>query len=170
MPFSLRTAAVSGALCVLAATGTAGPASADSSSPECVTATAQVAAARTAVADARAALHAVHRPMGQVVADERKAARTEVRTSREALREQQRKAARTHDKAERKALQAQIKAERADIRHGSRLLESRRALLAQVKADRKAAQAALATAVAALRDARAAVETACGDTTEPETP
>jgi hypothetical protein len=169
MPFSLRAAAVSGALSLLVATGAAaGPASADSSSPDCVAATAQVATARTAVLAARAAVHAVHRPIGQVVADERKAARVEVRTSREALRAQQRKAARTHDRAERKALHAQIKAERADIRHGQRLLDSKRALLAQVKADRRAAQAALATAVAALRDARAAAAQVCTDTPEPE--
>ena len=169
MSLSLRTVAVSGALSLLVATGAAaGPASADSGSPECVTATARVATARTAVLEARTALHAAHRPAGQVVADERKAARAEVRTSREALREDQRKAARTHDKAERKALRAQIKAERADIRHGNRLLESKKALLAQIKAERKAAEAALQTAVTALRDARAAAVAACADTTEPQ--
>jgi hypothetical protein len=171
MSLSLRSVAVSGALCLLVATGAAaGPASADSSSPECVTATAQVATARAAVLEARAALHAAHRPVGQVVADERKAARAEVRTSREALRQDQRKAAHTHDNAERMALRGQIRTERANIRHGNRLLESKKALSAQIKVDRKAAQAALRTAVAALRDARAAAATACADTTEPTEP
>jgi chromosome segregation ATPase len=170
MPFSFRTAAVSGALCLLVAAtaGAAGPASAGDTSPDCVSATAQVTTARDAVQAARAAVRAAHRPLGQVMVDERKAARAEVRTSRAALRGQQRKAAHTRDRAERKALQAQIKGERADIRHGTRLLDSKHALLAQIKADRKAAKAALRTAVAALRDARAAATQACADTTEPD--
>ena len=129
MPFSLRSATASGALCLLVATGAAAaPAGADPVSPDCATATAQVAAARTAVGEARSAFHAAQRPLGRLLAEERKAARVEVRTSRAAIRQEQRAVARTHDRAERKALREKIRAERADVRHGNRLLESKRAL------------------------------------------
>ena len=96
-------------------------------------------------------------------------ARTEARTSRSALRTLHRQAAATHDAAARKTLRAQIKAERADVRHSMRLLSSKTALRNQVKAERKAAKQAFTVARGALATARHAAEQACGEAT-PEPP
>jgi hypothetical protein len=144
-----------------------GPATADvpPPAPECVTATAHLATAKADFAAARKAFVATTKPLGKLLGAERTAARTEVRTSKVAIRQLQRQAAKSHDKAARATLLAQIRGERADIRHSTRLLESKAALRAQARADRKAAKSAFVAARSALKTARSAVDTACPDTT-----
>jgi hypothetical protein len=169
MTFSVRSIFVASTVSALFATGAAtGPASAAQTAPtaECVVATAQVAAARTDAEAARKTFVASTRPMGKLIAAERAAARTEVRTSTAALRRLERELRTTHDKSARKARQAQIRAERADLRHANRLLDSKVAVRAQVEAERKAAKTAFTAAKAALAAARVTAEGACGDTVE----
>ena len=167
MPITIRRALVGGAL-TAAALGalTVGPAVADTTtpSPDCVSATAAVSTAKSDFVAARKAYVATHKPLGQLLAAERTAARTEARTSRVALHQLRRQLKATHDQAGRTALQAQIAVERADIRHSTRLLESKAALRAQALADRTAAKAAFATARAAYVAAQDAAASACGDT------
>lgn len=167
MTFTIRRALVAGALsaAALGAT-TVAPAMADdtSPSPECVTATAQVATAKAGFVAARQAFVATNKPMGKLLAAERLAARAEVRTSQIAIRQLQHTAAKTHDKAARATLVAHIRAERADIRHSTRLLDSKAALRAQALADRKAAKTAFAAARAASETAETAADAACTDT------
>jgi hypothetical protein len=171
MPLTIRRALVGGAM-TAAVLGTVGigPAIADDTtpSPECVTATAAVATAKTDFATARKAFVATNKPLGKLLAAERTAARTEVRTSRLAIHQLQKQAAKLHDQTVREALRAQIAAQRADIRHSTRLLASKAALRAQALADRKAAKVAFATARAAYVAAEIAAVSACSD--EPSTP
>lgn len=150
-------------------TSVAGPAMADDTapSPECVTATAQAATANSDFVAARKALVATNKPLGKLLAAERTAARAEVRTSRTALRQLHQQATKTHDKAAREALRARMCVERADIRHSTRLLESKVALRAQVRAERQAAKVAF-TARSALEAAQSAVDVACTGTAPPE--
>lgn len=166
MTFILRRALAAGALSAAALGATAvSPAMADdATSPECVTATSQLATAKADFVAARTAFVASNKPMGKLLAAERKAARTEVRTSNIAVRQLQKQAATTHDKATRNALKVQIRSERADIRHSTRLLDSKAALLTQARTDRAASKAAFAAARTAFEGAQNAAEVACADT------
>jgi hypothetical protein len=177
MQLNLRRTLAGAAVSTLLAGGAlvgptlAGPAFADDSAPvpsaACTAATAQVTSARTAVVEARKAYVAANRPLGKLVAAERATARTEVRTSRTALRQLQKQLAKSQDKGTRASLIAQAKKERTDIRHATRLLDSKAALLAQIKADRKAAGAAFAAARTVLATARTAAAQACGGSEAP---
>ena len=165
---ALATTAVSAFLAVGALAGPAAAAPADPAA--CTAATAQLATAQDGFTAARLAVKAANRPLGKLIAAERKEARTEVRTSLAALRSVQKATAKTRDKSARKALLAQAKAERADVRHSTRLLDSKKALLAEIKADRQAAHAAFAVAKTALLDAQTAAAAACADAPEPVEP
>lgn len=147
-----------------------GPAAAEEiagPSVECAAASAELATAKAGAVAARKAFVASNKPMGKLIAAERAAARAEVKTSRTALRQLEGRLSTSHDKAARKALQARIKAERADVRHGNRLLASQAALRAEVKTERAAAKNAYAAARAALAAAHVVAEAACADTVEP---
>lgn len=172
MTHVIRGTAAAGAICALLAGGTvAGPASADTApSAECDTATALVVTARADVVTARHAFTDSRRPMGVLVAAERRAAPNEARTSRIAIGELRQEAQATDDRAVRRALLAEVRSERADLRDSLRLLRSERAVVAEVRADRLAAEQAFAAARAARRDAQAAADVACGETTEPTEP
>jgi hypothetical protein len=166
-----RTLATSAVSALLAVGALAGPAAAAPADPAaCTAATAQLTTARDGFTAARLAVKAANRPIGKLMAAERAEARKEVRTSVAALRQLKKATAKTHDKDARKELQEQARKERADIRHSSRLLGSRAALLAQVRSERAAAKAAFAVARKALHVAREAVETACADAPEPTVP
>jgi hypothetical protein len=169
LPFTFRQALVVGALsaATLGAT-TVTPAMAEdaTASSDCVTATAQVAHARTAFVAARNAFVASNKPLGKLLFAERAAARTELRTAQITMHRLQRQVAKTHDKAARAALLVQVSAERADIRHSTRLLDSKTALRAQALADRAVAKTAFAAARTASEAAEVAADTACGDTTD----
>jgi hypothetical protein len=165
--FTLRRALIAGALSAAALGATAvGPAMADDTAPptDCATATAQVATATADFVAARAAFVATNKPLGKLMAAERTAARTEARTSRTALGELQQQAAKTHDKAARDALRAQIRSERTNIRHSTRLLESKAALRTQARADREVAKDAFAAARSALESAQSTADTVCAAT------
>jgi hypothetical protein len=165
-----RLLAASAFSALVATVGVAGPAAADEVAPtaECATATAELVTAKANVVAARQAFVAMNRPLGKLITAERAAARVEVRTSRTALRRLEGRLGASHDKAARKALEAQIKAERADIRHGNRLLGSKGALLAEIKADRDAANKAFSAAKSARAAAQVIAEAACPDApTEP---
>ena len=126
--------------------------------------TALVAAAETAVADAKAVRLAANRPLGLLMQAERRETRTEVRIAREALQEL-RAEARDRDLTdeERAVLVAAVDEQSAALRHAMRLLESKRALLAEIKAGREEAKAALADARSALAELRAALDACAVD-------
>ncbi|MGA8995298.1 MAG: hypothetical protein WB441_13430 [Nocardioidaceae bacterium] len=172
MSFALRHLLVAGAVSALVAAG-AGPAAADvaPTTTDCDTATAAVATATSDLESARAAFKAANRPLGKVMADERREARTEVRTSTEALRELRRQARATRDRSARHELEDQIKAERRDVARSVRLLGSKRALLAKIKADRAVAKAAFVAAKVSLASAEHDADDVCADpeSSEPTT-
>ena len=126
-----------------------------------------VAAAETAVADAKVVRLAANRPLGLLMQAERREARAAVRAAREALRALRAESRnRELTDEERDALLASVAEQSAALRHATRLLESKRALLAEIKAGRTDAKAALAEARAALVELRAALA-ACTATEEP---
>ena len=126
-----------------------------------------LAAAEAAVVDAKAVRLAANRPLGLLLQAERRETRAEVRAAREALRALR---AQAHDRTlsdeERDALMASVSEQSSALRHALRLLESKRARLAEIKSDRSAAKAALAEARAALVELRAALA-ACTEAEEP---
>lgn len=164
----IRSTLVAGALSTVIAAGVgAGPAAADQPAPsaDCATATTQVTAAKADAVSARKAFVTFNRSMGKLIAAERAEVRTEARASRTALHTLRHQRSTTEDKATRKTLRAQIKGERADLRHSMRLLDSKKALRAQIKAERKAAKQAFTAAKAVLAAARIAAEQACAPET-----
>jgi hypothetical protein len=166
MTLTYRRVLAAGALTAAALGTTAvGPAMADETTPslDCAAATAAVTTAKADFVVARKAFVASHRPLGRLMAAERASAHTEVRTSRATIRQLHKQAASTRDQAIRAALRGQIAEERADIRHASRLLESKAALRIQAVTDRNAARTAFASARAAFVTAQNAATTACGD-------
>jgi hypothetical protein len=136
-----------------------GPASADVTVDCTADNTALLTAAETAVADAKATRLAANRPLGLLMQAERRETRAEVRAAREAVKAL-RAEARDRDLTdeERAALRASLEEQSDALRHALRLLESKRALLAEIKADRAEARAVLADARAALAELRAALE------------
>ena len=108
-----------------------------------------VVSAQAAVSAARADVKAANRPLGKVVAAKRHAAKVELRQSRTELRALRAKA-KTAPLATRKALIQQMRQERRDIAHARNLLTEKRALLAQIKTERRAAHVELKAARAAL--------------------
>lgn len=154
---SLRRGLAAAALSTLAATGVAAPALAATGSTapvsvDCADPAPAVADAKAAVVAARQVFHDTNKPLGQLIAQERTDARTEARSARATLK-QNHQALRNQDLSAggRKDLVAQNRQARHDLRHSTRLLESKRAVLAQIKADRKTARQAWADARANLR-------------------
>ena len=165
---ALAGAAVSAV--ALAALALPGPASADVTVDCAADNPALLTAAETAVADAKAVRLAANRPLGLLMQAERRETRAEVRAAREAikaLRAEARDLALTDE--ERAALLASLDEQSDALRHALRLLESKRALLAEIKAERTEARAALADARTALAELRAALE-ACEGAEEVEEP
>lgn len=123
--------------------------------------------AETAVAEAKAVRLAANRPLGLLMQVERGAARAEARTARAVIRAL-RMEARDRDlsEEERAALLASLEEQSDALRHSLRLLESRRALLAEIKAGRTDAKAALKAVRTALVELRAALD-ACTVVEEP---
>lgn len=168
MPRTIRSALVAGALSTVIAAGVgSGPAAADQPAPtvDCATATTQVTAAKADAVAARKTFVASHRSMGKLLAAERTEARTEARAARAAVHTLRHQRSTTGNKATRKTLRAQIKGERADLRHSMRLLDSKSALRAQINAERKAAKQAFTAAKAVLAAARSTAEQACAQET-----
>ncbi len=168
MTISVRRALAVGAVSALLGTGllTAGAAQAtvdpnlSCANPDAVSAA--VTAAQTAASDARTAfLHATRQPLGHLLAAERAAAKTDRATARVQIRDlrrqlvQLRKGHSPDAAAAVAELRARIAGLTAQVRRDSRLLDSKRALLAQVKSDRTAARAAWKAAKADLVELRA---------------
>ncbi len=130
----------------------------------CADESAAVEDASAAVRAAKDAFVASRRPMGQLLKAERAEARTEIASSRQALKAlQKHQTTGKMDKAARDALRALVRAERADIKSAGRLLASPKVLLAQVKAEQGEAKEAFREARSELKDARADLESCSGE-------
>jgi hypothetical protein len=161
MTLNLRLAVAGGTMTVLALVGgtftSATAAEPACDSPEALHAA--VVSARTDVLLARQAFKAVNRPVAQLLAEQRREARAEVRQSRAAIRVLRHEAHATTSPAERKAIRVQLRAERHDIAKAQRLLRFPKVARAAVKAERIAARAQLVAARRVLRSARQLEET-----------
>lgn len=123
-------------------------------------------------AAAKKAFKATNRPLGQLMKETRKEARAEAKQSRAAIKQIRVESRdRSLTPEERAELKAQAKAEQKELRHSLRLLESKKALLAEITAERRAAHAVWKAERVELAAIRAHVE-ACesSEPTEPSAP
>lgn len=167
---NLRHVFVTGAVAVtsLFATAAAVPAAsaADYSCADTVALHGAVDTAQQAVVDARAAFVAANRPLGRLISAKRHEARAELTQSRAALRTLAKQSRSADSRDEAAALRVQMRAERRDLAEARNLLTFKRAMLAEIKADRRAARTAFVSARDALESLQQ-LEDSCTTTTAP---